>query len=138
MAEVGKVVQVENYKYTSKPDHRDGTPSKSQWNVPIAEEYEAFSLGICNDWVDGQSAWGLKLENGDAVYLGRSAIKYGPADPLFVAFFQLSVICHGYPSDPKRSNREVPPDKVRSDWLSKRYLRAAVVRKLGRGLTCRL
>lgn len=138
MPGTGDADVVSGYRYMSKPDHRDGTRTKSQWDILVADEYAAFSLGVESGWMDGSSAWGLHLSDGVAAYLGRSAAQYGFQFPLFVAFFQLANICHGYPSDPTRSNREVPPNSVRGDWLAKKYLRPAVIRKLGRGLTCKL
>ena len=138
MPGTGNSSVVSGYRYISKPDHRDGTRSKSQWEIPIADEYAAFALGIGSGWVSGSSAWSLHLREGEAAYLGRSAAQYGSQSSLFVAFFQMADICHGYPSDPARSSREVPPNNVRGDWLAKKYLRPAVIRKIGRGLTCAL
>jgi hypothetical protein len=129
---------INGYRYESKPDHRDGTRIKSQWDITLADEYAAFALGVTSGWVDGASAWSLHLNDGSASYLGRSAAQYGSQSHLFMAFFQLATICHGYPSDPARSSREVPPNNVRSEWLAKKYLRPAVIRKIGRGLTCKL
>ena len=138
MSNTGHVVQIGEYQYLSKQDHRDGTAIKSQWCISDDQEYASFALGINSGWVVHQSAWGLHLVNNVADYLGRAAVNPGPDTPLFVSFFQLANPCHGYPSDPKRSTREVPPKEVQSDWLAKRYLRPAVVRKIGRGLTCKL
>jgi hypothetical protein len=135
----GEPVELGAYTYACKRDHRDGTRVKSQWTIPVEDEHASFVLGIDSDWVSGQSAWGLHLRDGAADYLGRSAVSPGPSVNLSIAFFQLaSSTCHGYPSDPKRSIRELPPEAVKSDWLSKGYLRSSVVRKLGRGLTCKL
>lgn len=132
-------VAISGYQYISKPDHRDGTPVKSQWDITFNAECTAFTLGVTSGWVKESSAWSLHLTDGAAAYLGRSAVRGGSSRvQLFVAFFQIADVCHGYPSDPTRSSREVPPNDVRSDWLAKDYLRPAAVRKLGRGLTCKL
>lgn len=131
-------VNIGEYCYVSKPDHRDGTRSKSQWRISLNDEYASFALGTSSTWIAGQFAWGLHLVNNIADYLGSSAVDPGPDVALCVAFFQLAVPCHGYPSDPKRSTREVPPNEVRNDWLAKKYLRPAAIRKIGRGLTCKL
>lgn len=126
------------YVYVSKPDHRDGTPTKSQWTISIDAEHACFTLGIGSNWKLDQRAWGLHLVDGTPNYLGHTAFDRDPRADLCIAFFQLADTSHGYPSDPKRSIREVPPDAVRSDWLTKGYLRPAVIRKIGRGLTCKL
>ena len=138
MAETGESVVIGAYTYASKPDHRDGTSTKSQWTISVIDEHACFALGVDSDWKLGPHSWGLHLIDGTAAYLGRAAVNPGPNMDLCIAFFQLADTCHGYPSDPKRSIREIPPDAVRSDWLSKGYLRPAVIRKLGRGLTCKL
>jgi hypothetical protein len=138
MAKTSEPVQIGSYLYSCKTDHRDGTASKSQWTVSIEAEHSCFALGIDSDWIGGSCAWGLHLVDGAAAYLGRTAPERDPSADLFVAFFQLSETSHGYPSDPKRSIREVPPESVRGDWLSKGYVRPSVIRKLGRGLTCSL
>jgi hypothetical protein len=138
MASMIDPIDIMGYSYVSKPDHRDGTRVKSQWNIPIKDEHASFALGIDNGWKSGQAAWSLHLNDERAAYLGRSAVDPGPVVPLFIAYFQISSICHGYPSDLKRSAREVPPNPVRGDWLAKGYLRPAVIRKIGRGLVCGL
>src|ERR1700733_1359153 len=119
MTKTGQPVVINEYIYCAKSDHRDGTPTKSQWTIAIDDEYACFALGIDGSWILGQCAWGLHLVDGTADYLGHTALNRGPKTDLCVAFFQLADISHGYPSDPKRSIREVPPDAVRSDWLTK-------------------
>jgi hypothetical protein len=138
MAETEGQIEIGKYIYISKPDHRDGTSTKSQWTISTNDERACFALGVNREWIRGQCAWGLHVVNGAAGYLGRTASDRSPSDDLIVAFFQLADVCHGYPSDPKRSVREVPPSSVTRDWLGKGYLRSSVVRKLQRGLTCKL
>lgn len=101
-------VAISGHYYISKLDHRDGTPVKSQWDITFKDECIAFSLGVTSGWVKESCAWSLHLTAGVAAYLGRSAVRGGsPRKPLFVAFFQIADVCHGYPSDPSRSSREV-------------------------------
>jgi hypothetical protein len=138
MSSIRDSVQIGGFPYVSKPDHRDGTPIKSQWDISYDEEYASFALGVTSGWIAGQAAWGLHLVGNVANYLGHAAVNPGPNTPLWLAYFQVGAPCHGYPSDPQRSSREVPPNEVRSDWLSKKYLRPAVVRNVGRGVTCKL
>ena len=132
MAITTEPFSIGSYVYIGKADHRDGTKVKSQWTIPVSDENAAFALGITSGWISGQAAWGLHLSGGVAGYLGRSSAAPGPSIDLCVAYFQLTDTCHGYPSDPGRSVREVPPEPVKNDWISKGYLRSAVVRKLGR------
>lgn len=133
-------VQIGTYSYISKPDHRDGTPTKSQWTISFAEECAGFQLGVGRGWVaiDRGAAWGLHMVDGKVGYLGKTAANREPKSDLFVAFFQISDVCHGYPSDSKRSRREVPPTAVFKDWLMGKYLRPSVVRKLQQGQLCSL
>ena len=138
MAQPEDSTRIGKYSYIVKADHRDGSRIKSQWTIPVDKERASFAFGIDSGWVLDKRAWGLHLIDGVANYLGRSAVDPGPSVDLCVAFFQIEEPCHGYPSEPKRSTREIPPEKVKNDWLSKGYLRASVVRKIGRGLTCRL
>lgn len=138
MTQADEPAKVGEYSYFSKLDHRDGTAVKSQWTISVSDERASFALGVDSGWIIDQRAWGLYLKDGAADYLGKSAMSPGPSVDLCIAFFQISEICHGYPSDPKRSVREIPPDTVRSDWISKGYLRSSVVRKLARGIPCKL
>jgi hypothetical protein len=133
-------VEIGGYKYVSKPDHRDGTSTKSQWIVSIGDEYACFEHGVSRGWVSisGDSAWGLHLVDGRCEYLGKTAPGHGPPSDLFVAYFQLADVCHGYPSDLMRSRREAPPTSVARDWLTGKYLRPSVVRKLQQGQLCSL
>jgi hypothetical protein len=138
-AQTGALVPIGEYTYASKPDHRDGTRIKSQWTIEIIDEYACFQLGVDRSWKrDDVCAWGLHLVDGRAAYLGQTALDPGPQADSWVAFFRLSDTCHGYPSDPKRSIKEVPPEAVRGDWLAMQYVRPAAVRKLGRTVKCRL
>jgi hypothetical protein len=129
-------VEIGEYKYIGKPDHRDGTPTKSQWTVSVPDEQNCFRLGVHRKWISESAAWGLHIVNGSGAILGRTAPNREAKDDLIVAFFQLADVCHGYPSDPRRSVRELPPNSVTSDWLKENYLRASVVRKLQRGQPC--
>ena len=132
--------EIAGYKYISKADHRDNTPTKSQWTVSVADEHACFDFGVGHGWVStsGDSAWGLHVIDGKADYLGKSAPGRGPEASLFVAFFQLADVCHGCPSDLKRSRREIPPTSVTRAWLEGKYLRGPVIRKLQLGQTCSL
>lgn len=130
---------IQGRRYVVKIDHRDGTTIKSQWTVPVKDEHRAFGIMLAADWTCDTVGWSLHIVDGKAQYLGRSAHDLGrPARMLFIAFYVIQPICHGYPSDPQRSKREAPPDRVRNAWLQGKYLRAVTIRKLGRGQPCKL
>src|SRR5262249_8786876 len=132
--------EIGGYKYISKTDHRDNTSSKSQWTISVDDEHACFDFGVSRSWVSsaGDSAWGLHVVDGRADYLGKTAPGRQPEANLFVAFFQLADVCHGYPSDAKRSRRETPPVSVIRAWLEGGYLRGSVIRKLQLGQPCNL
>jgi hypothetical protein len=129
---------IQGYSYTSKPDHRDGTPEKSQWYIGLNDEFTSFDKCVSEKWIRGQMGWGLHIVDDEACNVGISAANHGPPRDLFMIFFSIAPTCHGYPSDPQRSRREMPPDDIRAAWLTKQYLRRSVVRKLGRGQPCKL
>jgi hypothetical protein len=128
-----KPVTIGSYMYLNKKDHRDGTRVKSQWSVSVDDEINTFALGMDRGWLVESRAWGLHLKNGLAECLGQSARDPGPVTNLSIAFFQLANPCHGYPSDPKRNIKEIPPNEVRGDWLAKGYFKRSVLRKITRG-----
>lgn len=131
-------VPLRGYRYVSKPDHRDGSADKSQWTIALSDEYVSFEGAIDNAWVDDDKAWGLHVVSDSSEYLGLTATSLGRAIALCTAFFQISDVVHGYPSDPTRSTREIPPNHVRASWLEAGLLRPSAIRKLGRGLRCKL
>ncbi len=124
--------------YLPKPDHRDGTAKKSQWVIPVSGEVESFRLAIDEGWFKDGLGWSLHLRDDHAAYLGTAAQDPGPAKALFLALFEIAPICHGFPADHRRSSREKPPTAVRSAWLDRKYLRPAVIRKIGKGQRCSL
>ena len=133
-----KAHKVAGKTYVIKPDHRDGTPVKSQWTIKRTQELDAFRLAITSGWIVGTFAWGLHINEDKTMYLGKAAMKPGPPTDLFLAVFDLGHTCHGYPADHARSQREKPPSSVRKEWLDKGHLRPAVLRKIGRGQRCSL
>lgn len=130
-------MDIAGYKYVVKLDHRDKSPAKSQWTITIQQEHSTFGSSVVNSWLQGGHGWGLHVVHGAVHKLGESARSYGEAYDLFVGFFEISHVCHGYPSDPLRSSREIPPEGVRNDWLQQGLLRPAAIRKIGRGLRCK-
>lgn len=125
-------------EYFHKPDHRDGTPRKSQWTVPKVAEEAIFRHSCSQRWWTDDAAWGLFRPNGVIEYLGVSALDPGPADPLVVGFFEIAEPCHGYPSRCTPGDRDQIPTAVARAWLEQQVLSPAKIRKLRRGQRCRL
>lgn len=125
------------HEYVVKSDHRDGTAKKSQWTVPIPAEHETFRLAVINGWHDADRAWGLHLVEGSVAKLGKRAAAYSDPADLYIAYFHLDKVCHGYPSDPVKRSSEIPPEAVRRNWIDISVMRPQAVRKLGRGLPCK-
>jgi hypothetical protein len=132
------IAQVNGHAYQPKSDHWDGSANKSQWTIQPAREYDIFALATSRSWMVDDSAWGIHLVNGKAEYLGRAAVDPGPADELFIAFFEIAPTCHGYPTRGKPGRRDHVPTAIRQQWLADEYVRPATLRKLGRGQSCRL
>lgn len=128
---------VAGYDYVVKSDHRDGTPVKSQWTVSVPEELSVFETCISNDWVTDSAGWGLHIPTQILEKLGESAASYGTRHDLFVAYFSVGSPSHGYPSDPVRSTREIPPTHILQAWLQGKHLRKATIRKMTKGMRCK-
>lgn len=125
--------------YKPKPDHRDGSSEKSQWIIPVASEHATFADAISNGWTlpANDSAWGLHFDSGVSAPLGTSAASKGEQRALHVAYFILARVSHGYPSDPTRRVREIPPKHILKSWLDAGHFRPQVIRKMGRGQACK-
>lgn len=128
---------VAGHAYEVKADHRDRTAIKSQWTIPVSGEHAVLEGTVANSWTQDSQGWGLHLENGVVSKLGESAKAHGKVYDLYVAFFVFAPVCHGYPSDPVRSTRELPPASVLKDWQDQELLRPQALRKMGRGLRCK-
>lgn len=131
--------QVAGRTYQPHLPHRNGAPHKSQWKISVDDEIAAFELAVTEDWANEAHAWGLHLNrDGEADYLGVSPADHPPQRALFIALYELDAVCHGYPVDHQRSNREKPPTSVLNSWLNKGAVPAPAVRKIARGQRCRL
>jgi len=129
---------LKEWNYTVKEDHRDGTSSKSQWAITVAQEKRAFKKAMAEGWTELSSAkaWGLHLIHGAPQCLGHLAAKSGsPNARAFIAFYDLSANTHGYPAD-YRQTREKPPSRVRSAWVKTKTISKAKASKIGQGKRC--
>ena len=127
--------------YIHKKDHRNGSPEKAQWAISEIEERECFQLGIEKSWNTSQYvSWGIHIKAGKAAYLGCTASKKGDIRESFIAKFrddEGSNCWHGYPADP-REDQDIPPGKILKDWVEKKYLRLAIIRKITKKQKCKL
>lgn len=123
--------------YGVHPDHRNGTPHKSQWTITPPDEVASFERSFKSNWLDGMAAWGLHLKDGVADYLGVAQDHH---TPVFVAKFVTAddkSLWHGYPADHTRRH-DRPVQTVLRIWLKDAVLPAAKIRKLGKGEPCNL
>jgi hypothetical protein len=122
--------------YAAHPAHRNRTPDKSQWTITVRQEVWCFDCSLRNSWLENRMGWGLHLVGGKPKVLGVSA---DGMTPLAVAFFRdpnRRRYWHGYPADLKRRPSELPPERIRQEWLDKGLLPPAKLRKIMRGQPC--
>ena len=132
-----------NTAYIHKMDHRDQSDKKSQWLISTDAERECFVNAIHAKWdLPQHNCWGLHFKDEKVSYLGTTAKSEPKLRQLFIAKFidsSQNNKWHGYPADPCAEKRQdIPPTSVLNDWLQKKYLRPAVVRKLTREEKCKL
>lgn len=123
--------------YVINNQHRNGTPTKSQWNITEDEELDTFRLGRLHGWVFANEGWSLHVVNGIPAYLGVGTNRNLQ---LFIARFRKAphvADWHGYPIDPAR-NHDRPVKAVTDAWLRNRILRKSTVRKIISGQPCKL
>jgi hypothetical protein len=121
--------------YQPHPHHRNGTPRKSQWTIPIEAEMNAFTGAWTAGWFASACIWGLHFDNGVVTYLG---VGQDHQTQVFLAKFvdgQGTPNWHGYPIDHKEDR---PPEQVMDSWLKGKYFNRAAVRRILRGQRCRL
>jgi len=125
------------YSYQHHPDHRNGTPAKSQWIITEAQERDAFDGARTRNWLKVRLGWGLHAPNAHASYLGISP----NGQEVFVAKFVASnppVVWHGYPADHQRNPHDVPELQILRDWENSQLITPSQMRKLLRGQPCDL
>ncbi len=125
-------VQLVEY-YQIHPQHRNGTPKKSQWTIPCDDELSVFAGSVCENLViSGQYMWGIYIPGAEPEVLGVT--RYGDATKL--AIFdngKHNGFWHGYPADYIRG-QEVPSDEVFDLWKNKGILTKADINRINKGL----
>jgi hypothetical protein len=127
--------------YHPKLDHRNGSPKKSQWTIPVKIECncfsQAYSLWKCPEHI----CWGLHFSDNKVDYLGESKKTAESTRKLFIAKFidsNKNRKWHGYPADHIANHHDIPPVTVLEMWLKAKHLRAATIRKISKGQKCKL
>jgi hypothetical protein len=126
------------FVYQHHPDHRNGTTGKSQWIVTEANERAIFDSARTSRWLAANLGWGIHVLAGRAEYLGEAS---NGGRRLLVAKFVAGnnpKIWHGYPADHQKRIEDIPNATILRDWMQRRFLNAAKVRKLMRGQPCNL
>ena len=123
--------------YMNHPDHRNGTPNKSQWSVTEEEERNIFIRTWTSHWVVADAGWGLYLVNDAIAFLG---VAQDHATPVFIAKFignNSMHDWHGFPVDHRRQS-DRPAEAVLGAWLAAAIIPAAKIRKIQKVQPCRL
>jgi hypothetical protein len=122
--------------YQPNPVHRNGTPGKSQWIVPLSAELSAFGRAGSSGWLLETAGWGLHLEANRADYLGTS--RDAERQIFFAKFVMSAASWHGYPADHVTNRADIPAPPILRSWLDQEFLRAATIRKITKGQRCSL
>ncbi|MGF1629500.1 MAG: hypothetical protein ACFCUT_08525 [Kiloniellaceae bacterium] len=120
--------------YSHKPDHRDWTRGKSQWQIDLSAECSIFTDAMTHRWRSGKFAWGLFRQTEKVRYLG---VDRDHETAVFIARFDEHSPdqWHGYPVNHKQCQQR-PPEGVLFDWMTKKFLSAPKVRKIASGQRC--
>ena len=127
-----------NVLYIPNPQHRDGNPNKSQWLIDIDQEVRVFKYMAYNNWGGENNGWGLFFRRNILDYLG---IIHSRNTNVFIAKFVVDTshcAWHGYPADYQFKAQDVPDRSILQDWLEKKYLSKAKIRKIMKGQPCKI
>jgi hypothetical protein len=131
------IYPVDGMVYLPHPDHRNASPTKSQWTITVQEELMAFQLSHARRWLNAGVGWGLHLVDGQPAYLG---VLRDTQSRAFLAKFvgsETQPVWHGYPADHCRTHDQ-PAVAVLDDWLRSRLLKRQIIRKISKGQPCKL
>jgi hypothetical protein len=127
-----------NSSYATIDYHRNGHPEKSQWTISEAEEINCFKLSENNKWLLQDHGWGLHFINGKADFLG---IAQDRVTLVFIAKFVAKSPAnawHGYPADYRNNSKDIPAECILKEWLNKKIISTAKIRKITKGQPCSL
>lgn len=123
--------------YTPNPQHRNAAYAnqKSQWTIPIPDEYTCYNTATASGWCGAQCGWGLHLEQGVPAPVGSSS----RANQLYIAkFVQDQNVWHGYPIAHWLSPFDKPSDATLQSWEASGFINRATRARIYRGKRCSL
>lgn len=102
------------------------------------QEKDVFVGTLIQNWIAGDTGWGLHMAGGQISYLGfaRDHLRR-----VFIAKFvhgSRDLVWHGYPADYQKSAKDIPNESVLRCWLDARLLSAPKISKLQKGKPCSL
>lgn len=124
--------------YTYHPQHRDRTPTKSQWTIVKNDELQSFRLLLQNKWIADGYGWSIHLVDDGVNFLGLSSD--GTSNLLVAKYSHDNEHndWHGYPANHIFYARDIPPSEIVLEWVSKNYMTSAKMRKILKGQPCNL
>lgn len=125
-------------RYTVKVDHRNNSRQKSQWTIAEQEERNCFHTMFNSNWYVSFDGWGLYIDNQKISYLGVGVDR---SMKLFIAKFidsNQNGLWHGYPANYIINQQDTPPEEILLDWVDKKYINMAKLRKINRNQPCRI
>ncbi|MCG3771480.1 MAG: hypothetical protein JW384_02666 [Nitrosomonadaceae bacterium] len=125
------------FTYQIHPDHRNGTPGKSQWIIPATDEVKSFEQAVALGCIDFKSGWGLHCPNGIPESLGRTTTQHEVKIAKFVENL-MPVFWHGYPADYRRKPQDRCPVSVLQTWHTVGYIEKYEIARVRSGKRCSL
>ena len=119
--------------YTPKPDHRNGSPQKSQWCISVTDEEQCYATAASKNWGNSVNYWGLHFPQDAPQKLGTSPA----SDPLFIAkFVSNQGNWHGYPIAHWLSPFDKPDEHILDMWSTEGLISSTKKSKIHRGKKC--
>jgi hypothetical protein len=114
--------------YFIHPQHRNGSPEKSQWAVGHLEEATIFELAPSNVTAADDKRWGLQMSPSGPTVIGKQgewlARFLGPTSP--------PLEWHGFPASRWPGDR--PPDELLEAWSTGESITEAQAARLRKGI----
>lgn len=123
--------------YMISKKHRDESPQKSKWIIPINIEINLFEQAIRLGNEKNYTAWNLFKCNNAISVIGISQ----DGQELKLAKFvdgNKNDRWHGYPANYLRNNQDIPPSNVLDLWVNNKFITPATMAKIRRGQRCNL
>ena len=103
------------------------------------QELSVFETSHRSNWLSNsdKSAWGLCLDNGGRLVLGRSARNKPPVVDLWLAKFVWNPgYWHGYPANYRKNIQDRPPESVLRVWRRCGHVSKSEMNKIRKGKRC--